>query len=429
LRQAWQKDDSLLQLQNVKRDKFGGFLDVQREATGFFRTEKLDGKWWFVDPEGHLFLATGINGVSPGDYTRTDNRAYIFAELPPQEFQRPGYNESDAPQVSHGLWNQQRRYGDDWKNKWKSHTINRMKAWGFNAITWSVPYLNDGVVYTKFIRGWGIEEGIMGFPDVYSKEFVETADKITAEQCAPMKDDPWMLGYFLGNEPVWPGEESLVVDAFLSGPDTETKKVLKEFLADGDTPERRKEFIQKTFIRFLDIITRSIRKYDPNHLILGIRFGNLHISDEVIKMAKVFDVFSFNTYAYQLPAKSLDNVYELLDLPILVGEFHFGVPGKGLAPGLAQVKNQFERGVAYRNYVENAFSHPAVVSTFWFRWRDQTNTGRNDGENYNIGVVDVTDLMYTELVDAIMIAHKRVYDVHSGNIEPFRQLPEGRLER
>ena len=32
-----------------------------------------------------------------------------------------------------------------------------------------------------------------------------------------------MLGYFLGNESIWPGEESLVVDAMLSGPDTETR--------------------------------------------------------------------------------------------------------------------------------------------------------------------------------------------------------------
>jgi hypothetical protein len=26
-------------------------------------------------------------------------------------------------------------------------------------------------------------------------------------QLAPYNDDPWLLGYFIGNEPPWPGRE------------------------------------------------------------------------------------------------------------------------------------------------------------------------------------------------------------------------------
>ena len=39
--------------------KYGGYKNTQARATGFFRVEKIDGRWWFVDPEGHLFLSTG----------------------------------------------------------------------------------------------------------------------------------------------------------------------------------------------------------------------------------------------------------------------------------------------------------------------------------------------------------------------------------
>ena len=88
-------------------------------------------------------------------------------------------------------------------------------------------------------------------------------------------------------------------------------------------------------------------------------------------------------------------------MPIVVGEFHFGTPGRGLAPGLAQVSNQKERGVAYRYYVENAAAHPAVIGTHWFQWLDQPSTGRNDGENYNIGFVDVTDRPHTEFIEGL----------------------------
>ena len=42
--------------------EYGGYKSTQAKATGFFRVEQVDGKWWFVDPHGHLFLSTGSNG-------------------------------------------------------------------------------------------------------------------------------------------------------------------------------------------------------------------------------------------------------------------------------------------------------------------------------------------------------------------------------
>ena len=39
--------------------KYGGFKDIKVKATGFFHVEKIDEKWWFVDPEGYLFFSNG----------------------------------------------------------------------------------------------------------------------------------------------------------------------------------------------------------------------------------------------------------------------------------------------------------------------------------------------------------------------------------
>ena len=47
-----------------------------------------------------------------------------------------------------------------------------------------------------------------------------------------------------------------------------------------------------------------------------------------------------------------------------------------------------------------------------------------DGENYNIGFVDVTDRPYPELVDAAKATHKRLLDVHSGKTPPFAERPK-----
>jgi len=258
---------------------------------------------------------------------------------------------------------------------------------------------------------------------VYAPEFAQKADAAAAQQCASRKNDPYLLGYFVANEPPWPGRETQVVDAILEGRDTPIQRELKTFLAEGDTPERRKAFVFRTFEKMLEIVNAAIRKHDPNHLNLGIRFGG-HPSDEVIRTARVFDVYSHNIYDYVPDRQYLEKLYQLTGRPILIGEFHFGTPGRGLAAGLRQTRNQEERGAAYRYYVENAAAMPALIGTHWFQWIDQPPTGRMDGENYNIGIVDVTDRPYRELVEAMQATHKRLLAVHSGKEPPVSRRAE-----
>jgi hypothetical protein len=41
-----------------------------------------------------------------------------------------------------------------------------------------------------------------------------------------------------------------------------------------------------------------------------------------------------------------------------------------------------------------------------------------DGENYNIGLVDVTDRPYAELVESMKTTHHRILAIHSGREQP-----------
>jgi hypothetical protein len=236
---------------------------------------------------------------------------------------------------------------------------------------------------------------------------------------APLvKDDPYLLGYFLGNEPPWPGRETVAVDAILAGPPTAMQKELKAYLAAGDTPERRQTFLYQTYQKFVEMVNAAVKKHDPNHLSLGLRFGS-NAPAEIVRASKIFDVYSFNNYAYTMNAKEVARVRDLIDRPMMIGEFHFGTPGRGMTPGLRQTASQEERGVAYRYYVENAAADPSLVGTHWFEWIDEPSTGRFDGENYNIGLVDVTDRPYRELVEAAQATHKRLLGVHSGKEAPI----------
>ena len=435
LQTAWSEEDKTLQTGVFNLSKYGGFTDTKVKGTGFFRVEKINGIWWFVDPEGCLFYSTGTTGIGPrSEFSRVKGREYIFKAFPPAEIllQNQQANPAagnaanqtartgSATNYSFYSWNLYRRFGTDWYQKWMDFTIRRMDDWGLNTIAnWSDANLGNQhkKSYVATLRGWGIETGLMGMPDVYDPAWAKTVDEAAQRQCAPKKDDPWLLGYFIGNEPPWPHRELELINVILKGDATPMQTELKKYLEQGDSPERRKAFVYDTYLKFISTINAAVKKHDPNHLNLGLRFGG-SAPDEIIKASTGFDVFSFNHYGYSLNPDMIKRIYDITGLPMVIGEFHFGVPGRGLAPGLAQTVNQEERAVAYRYYVENAAANPAVIGTHWFQWMDQPATGRNDGENYNIGFVDVTDRPYKELINAAKETFKRLPDVHSGKEAP-----------
>ena len=40
------------------------------------------------------------------------------------------------------------------------------------------------------------------------------------------------------------------------------------------------------------------------------------------------------------------------------------------------------------------------MGTHWFQYKDQATTGRGDGENYQIGFIDICDTPYPEIIAA-----------------------------
>ena len=430
LLEAWSAEDELpLEKTQYNFSKYGGFLDARiDEGTGFFRTELIDGRWWFVDPEGYLFLSHGVNCVGPGgggDVYRLEKRPNLYKELPPAE---PGRENGRRNPPSFGRWNLQRRYGADYREASLDNIITRMDRWGLNTIAnWSRSdvYDRNQKAFTLQMRDIGIEGALMGLADVYAPEFEKKIFEAVKSTVEPYRDNPWLLGYFTFNEPSFPGREERLCDLILEGKERSIKTALQEHLEVGDTPENRKEFIYNTFRIFIETVDRALQKYDPNHLTLGIRFGQ-GAENEILELCKdVFDVFSFNCYDLYPRVEMLDRFSEITGKPLFIGEYHFGTVDRGMAQSLWQVNSQEERGVAYRYYTERGYSHPSLIGTSYFQWCDQDLTGRGgDGENYNCGLVDVTDRPYPYLVDAVSETAKRIFQVHSGTLPPFDQEPE-----
>ncbi len=135
------------------RDRFGGWQGGPRqEATGFFRTKRLDGKWWLVDPDGALFISLGIDVVTPNEATIITGRESMFTALPQHGEPMARYfgtaRRIHSGPVKEGKTfnfyaaNLERTFGPNPEKHWTDTTLSRLRSWGFNTIgNWSDPRL------------------------------------------------------------------------------------------------------------------------------------------------------------------------------------------------------------------------------------------------------------------------------------------------
>ena len=452
LRAEWAKEDAeLAAFKDTLHSIYGGDLGRRVKAGGYFRVEKIDGRWWFVDPDGYLFLSNGSTDIEPGGGGTVINPLKgMYAEKVPEGFVAPelqktlgrivrvqpaAAGEDGNPVPDHVVWltdwNLYRRHGArDTETKANQLNINRMKAWGMNTIgNWSSRALMamNQVPFMTSLRDIGISTGIYGMPDVYRDDFEAIVDEGVRKSTAPYKGNRMLIGYFLGNEPTWSNRETLLCDYILEADDAmPMKRALKKYLEkNGDTPENRKAFAYATFERFVATVDKALQKHDPDHLSLGIRFGAGLPADEVLQTCKKhFDVYSFNNYGIEANVKTMDHVSEVTGLPMIIGEYHFGSLDRALGESVIKVTSPEQRATAYRNYTEKALSHPGLIGVCWFAWYDEPLLGRGDGENYNTGLLDATDRPYPLMKKAVRETADRIYDIHAGLLEPFDQRPE-----
>lgn len=438
LRAQWKAEEENQMSSNpYNYSRYGGYKQKRVKGTGFFRTQMIDGRWWFVDPEGYLFLSVGVDCVTKGHsgLIRGYNfRSNMYAKVPDYETSRKlgfiNQRTGAVDRANFSTWNLYRRYGDDYKAKAVDMVVKRMNKWGLNTIAnWSDEDVKatNRVPFLQSLSGLGMRSDLMGLTDIYDPEMkIRIADDIQ-RQTARLKNNPWLIGWFVGNEPGWLNQEPRLCDIILKGKEQPIKRALEEYLKEnGDGNQAKKNFVYKTFHTFLLTVKEALNEADPNHLNLGIRFSDpLTLPDELLRISgEVFDVFSFNCYLLKPTEAMLNRVRDFVHKPAIIGEYHFGTVDRGYAQSLWQVDSQEDRGVAYRYYTEQGYAHPYLVGTGYFQWSDQDLTGRGDGENYNCGLVDVTDRPYKEQTEAMMETAKRLYDVHSGKTKPFDNIPK-----
>src|SRR5574344_1155248 len=237
-------------------DRFGGWAaGPQLKATGFVRTEKVEGTWWLVDPDGRLFFSQGVDCVRIGAETGVSWREKYFEWMPDKADATFKYCFSKSWWAPHGFYqgkgectmfdfvraNMIRKYGPDYERTFRELAHKRIHAWGLNTIAnWS-----DGSVYrqhrTPYTVCLGTEgpriEGSVGwwgkFPDPYSQEFERgIARQVMNTSTNGADSDLWCIGYFVDNELSWGRDDRDLARATLASPATQpAKAAFKEWLA------------------------------------------------------------------------------------------------------------------------------------------------------------------------------------------------------
>jgi hypothetical protein len=448
----------------VDRDRWGGWTKGRRLAgTGFFRVRKVGGTWWLVDPDGRLFWSHGVDCVGTWGATIVDGRETWFRGLPGHDDPvfRDNWWQGGTPEDSHwkgakawhfdfGGANARRKYGEKARDITASLAHRRLRSWGLNTLgMWTdggftslrrTPYV--GTVHWWTPKVVGSEAHIADFYDVFAPDFRKNIRERMASEQGNTAGDPWCIGFFVDNELPWPDGIGLA-EATLASPATQPAK--KAFVADlrkkyasiarlntawgtahaswealalSRTPpgNAARRDLERFTQEFADMYFRecrdAVRAVAPHQLYLGSRFASWAPDYAARAAAKFCDVVSYNLYRrsvadFRLPAGCPDK-------PVIIGEFHCGALDRGLFhTGLQSVANQTGRADFYRDYVTGALRNPVFVGCAWFQYMDEATTGRDDGENYQIGLIDICDTPYPETIFAVRDIGDRLYDIRN----------------
>jgi hypothetical protein len=433
------------------------------QGTGFFRVHNDGDRWWLIDPAGYFFWSAGMDCVrvdSVGNYHLLKD-ALTFVPEGNTIYSDIFSDRNGMPFINYMAANLVRAFGKEtWRDMWGEMALDELRRLRINTVgNWS-EWTYARKAKFPYVRPMSfnpvkVPNVYRDFPDVYHPDFESDATEY-ARVLAETKDDPALIGYFMMNEPTWAFSSELpAVGMLYNTPSCKTRTELSRFLKRKYSNESAlsenwamkvtfseinegtwthpftnsaikdlEAFSQIMVEKYFTTLSRACRQVDPQHLNLGIRYAGVP-PIWAVKGMQSFDVFSMNNYREKVPLETTNEIHALLKMPVIIGEWHFGALDVGLpSSGIGHVHTQADRGKAYRVYIEDAAANPNCIGTHWFTMYDQSALGRFDGENYNIGFLDVCHQPHEALCDAAIQSHENIYEIASGMVKPYDDAPE-----
>jgi hypothetical protein len=340
---------------------------------------------------------------------------------------------------------------------WAGRARQRLADWGFNtAGGWSLP--PDKLHMPMVVN---LELGRLAqfhWFDPFDPATETRMMALAPELVAPYRGSPYRIGYFSDNEVGW-WAGALFIFYSAKPADNFTKQRWVAMLRQdygGDWQLFAADFIppagvaswdgllattQFTHMRpgghgiaavrewtgllaehYYALSEQAIRAADPDALYLGDRLPIYYDPAAVRAMARHVDVIATNYNPDSSDGWIAHYFWDGLEKlsggkPILVTEWFFAAnqnrTGNSNNGHLMTVETQAERARGAAAADDNFAALPEIVGIHWFQYYDHPKGGRQDGEDYDFGLVDINDQPYEDVTGALTAANRRAPQIHA----------------
>lgn len=435
----------------MTHDRWGGYEGVKPDeiistnTAGYWHTGKYKGRWVMVDPDGNVAIIHGVNTVTPeagnrlkDQYNKNFSSTAEWATFANRVITDYGFNfVSCNPQRIRNLRTIIPAQDEEiLKHGTPGHEVSEVGI-VFMLRTFSWDY------YSLYSVSPDTDEGSV-FALMFDPKYLDYIDALAKDAAALYKNDKNFIGYYTDNELQFRFSSSstpaIYLKQWLALP-TGTGKPLafqyakayaENFMRDNYgvepvaanvTTAMDNAFLLAVSEYYYKTVTEALRKYDPDHLILGSR---LHGKPKTLQQvheacAKYCDVLSINLYNSWEPNDgyfiSQFKPWIKADKPCFITEFYsrdvtatfngeaYANTGEG---GGWIVKSQTARGQHYQNFTRKAISYDHCIGWQWFKFDDDDLTGY--GWN-NKGIVSPDYEPYHELVTQMRTLNWNIYQI------------------
>ncbi len=410
-----------------------------------FSLRQQGSNWWLRTPDGLPFFSLGVCCVTQG--------------LAREKFdpENPGY----------AAWH---HYADG--RAWADATCRRLRDWRLTTIgawsdhqtlrqspemaLWLMPVLHIGS--TAGAPWW----------DMWDPKIIARMDAVAREQILAVRDDPRLIGYYTDNEMGWwnatlfkmtlehaptSGQRKRLIRLLRETYDNDWKKLQADFEPEnadswsalqrrgmlymrsgGDGLKVMRRFLGLLADRYYQLSRDIIRKYDRRALIFGDRYQSFYYPEVARAAGRYMDAMSSNLNAHWNDGTFLrcylDTLHALTGKPILVSEIYMAASdnrsgNKNTHGGFPVVATQTERAEGLRHTLHALLRLPYVIGADWFQYTDEPTHGRDDGENFNFGLVDIHNRPYEEItgVFAALDAIRRKAEPAAPRLDASQGIP------
>ncbi|WP_146397455.1 hypothetical protein [Planctomycetes bacterium CA13] len=420
-------------------DRYGGWTGIQGEKTGFFHLEQINGRHWFVTPDGNVFFPVALSHLYSG--------------------------ESDVAC--------QNVYGGD-KDAWMKDSLARARTMGFNCALGSatspernlngfveIPKVEAlfrednfpfavGVILLK--HPWEFVEG-EDLPDIFDPAYAEMIEARAKAACAPVKDDQLVMGYYYGfgafnHSEIWVNQylslpagshgRNAIVDLLVTRYENDVKKFnevygvslnritdlkrTEELVFDTRMERRnyakvRSQLDPRQVEDFEAILAHmaitlyktgydAIRRWDSNHLIFGSFVKEFALSAETSKaMAPYVDMVAPQHINKDI---SVHQLAEAASLPILISDDYFGWHYPGMDNRHAGLESHDARAEVYKANLMRHYKDPQVLGVSYCACMFDQGGATLKKNNQN-GLHDIHGNPRVKLIQAITEMNHAVY--------------------